>query len=1191
MAPPGQGPRDPDRRASSARSKRPVALPELPARYECRRHLGDGATGHVFLAHDVLLSADVAVKVVRRNLALHARFRARFAREVALLAQVVHPFVVPVHDAGTLEDGRPFVALAHADRGNLRDLLSEGMELDTLLVLLEQVCLALAAFHARGLVHQDLKPANVLLHTEESGATKAWIADLGVTDDISELAKDARRMGGTPSYMAPEQLQGRPQEVGPWTDLYAVGIMLYEALSGKRPHDGEGRKELLRARQKPPPTLESRPGLFLPETLSELVNSLLDPEPRQRYDRAVDVSRLLRATRLNLVQNSTPSRVEARGMSGSSETHPTIPMAQEILEQASRPGVGMSLQWNQVPPDAMPADPPPATDHGAHARASLPLFALRDIPLIARESARGILWKAAREVIAHQKPRVVLVVGESGAGKSRVVKSVARPLEEGGYMEVVHLRYHNPSGIDDGYIGAVRNLLAPWNDTRLDLQGRLARWLARDRNTALTTMLQEAGTLARWCGYLLPGERRPNSALGLAFLYQHLEARAWRGGACLVLEDAQHAEVEGDGLAIAEALIEGAVGNIPVLVLVTLDASALANNPDLLRRVEELQESGAHRIGVPRLTVEQTRQLMAESLMLEPQLAEDLACRLEGSPMFTGMLLREWAARGVLVPGTGMHFRLAPGLTLDEVFPADLEELYHRRLNSAVASCADPKAAAHAMAAMAIAGEAPPKRIISHVDPTGLDALLATGLIREEGGLLRFEDTALRETARRLAIELPQAPEIHEELAEAWQVLGESTGMAVNLPLGLHQLQAGKASEAIAPLERAVRSMLDQGRSLAAARAADLAIAAADTAAAGDSKGSTEHRQEARRLKALAMLESDRPEAAQNLAREGLDLQGGLPLCEARLSHVLAQACLAQGQVAEAQDLLEEARRVFHRFQDTDGLADVSYAQGLLATQQNNPKAAARAYKSVLEIRPREHRQAVLAMGGLASLYLLMGRPEDAQPMVEDLSWAARASGDTRNVAQAQYTAGMVLLEKRELAQARTAFQTARGIAATGGDHRMQLNCLNNLGEVHRYEDQPTKARVLYEQYTRMARLRGYAVLQAVGHLNLALLDLSIQRFQDAERQAKSASETLADSPRHWVWVYVGLIRAACAARRGEHETTLQWWKLAAERGLKNLRSPDLWIPLMILNGEAHSHEWTVLEQEARDVLLKVPRK
>jgi hypothetical protein len=185
----------------------------------------------------------------------------------------------------------------------------------------------------------------------------------------------------------------------------------------------------------------------------------------------------------------------------------------------------------------------------------------------------------------------------------------------------------------------------------------------------------------------------------------------------------------------------------------------------------------------------------------------------------------------------------------------------------------------------------------------------------------------------------------------------------------------------------------------------------------------------------------------------------------------------------------------------------------------------------------------------------------------------------------------MLLLEQRELERAQESFQTARGIAATSGDYRMQLNCLNNLGEVCRFKDRPDEARALYARYTRMARLRGYEVLQAVGHLNMALLDLGARSFPDADREANSAAEALATQPRHWVWVYVGLVRAACAAKRGDQRAASQWWNLATERGLTDLRSADLWIPLMVLNSEAHSLGWTELEQNARSALLVIQQQ
>ncbi len=135
-----------------------MTFPSLPSRYDIVRLLGEGATAQVYLADDAVTGSQSAVKVVRRNLAVHRRFRSRFAREVVLAARVMHRHIVPVRDFGLLEDGCPYVTLAYARKGNLKDLLARGFRVSQVLGLAEQVCLALASLHARGLLHQDLKP-------------------------------------------------------------------------------------------------------------------------------------------------------------------------------------------------------------------------------------------------------------------------------------------------------------------------------------------------------------------------------------------------------------------------------------------------------------------------------------------------------------------------------------------------------------------------------------------------------------------------------------------------------------------------------------------------------------------------------------------------------------------------------------------------------------------------------------------------------------------------------------------------------------------------------------------------------------------------------------------------------------------------------------------------------------------------
>ena len=169
-------------------------LPSFPERYRPTRQIGEGATGVVYHAEDRLLETEVAVKVVKTNLALHRRFRARFAREVAISARIVHPHVIPVHDTGVLSTGEPFVTLGYAAGGSLADQLKLRPSIGEVLRIVDEVLDALAAIHARSLLHQDLKPGNVLLYPSTDGQVHAWVADLGVADAIAQSCAVPRGM-------------------------------------------------------------------------------------------------------------------------------------------------------------------------------------------------------------------------------------------------------------------------------------------------------------------------------------------------------------------------------------------------------------------------------------------------------------------------------------------------------------------------------------------------------------------------------------------------------------------------------------------------------------------------------------------------------------------------------------------------------------------------------------------------------------------------------------------------------------------------------------------------------------------------------------------------------------------------------------------------------------------------------------
>jgi eukaryotic-like serine/threonine-protein kinase len=1157
-----------------------METPKLPPRYQVKALIGEGATGAVWHATDGLLGEDVAIKVVRPALALHRRFRARFAREVALAAQVVHPKLVPLFEQGETADGLPFVVMAHADAGNLGSLLCCTPRLDHVVYLMTDVLDALAAIHARGFVHQDIKPQNVLLYTGSDNRLNGWVSDLGEANSLALLVQNRKEVGGTPVYMAPEQLMEESQEMGPWTDLYAVGLMLYEVLAGAPPHAASGRKELLALRLQPPFPPSALEGSQIPPSLVEIVTNLLDPEPRQRYDRAADVKRLLLGA---LDEVATGVRLRPLSLRKAASTPhtlgPILPSGEAPLAGIySFGGGGDFSRWNQVFPPALPERPPPGVHVEVGPYAGLSLFGLRELPLVGRSEQQQQIWSVAAQVAARGEPGVVLVVGDSGTGKTRLVESIALSLDEGGFMEVIRLRYHAPPGIDDGYRGAVKEILAPWYSSRNAIENRLCRWLSRDRQAPVDTVATEAAVLSRWCGRLEADEAPVNAAVGLAFLYRHLDAHAWRGGSCLILDDAHRSVIEGDGLDIARALLDRTVGERPVLVLVTISAEAVKNDEALADRIHHLAARGAQVIELPYLTREETREIIDRALPLEPQLADRIAANCAGNPLAVRLLLQDWTFRGHLVLGPHRQYGLKDGLSIDALMPRSIEELYLSSLQAAVQSTEDPAATAEALAATALAGSDPPLPVIRDLSESGLDALLSTGVLRCSGNTLVFEHSSVERTARAQADALPDAARLHRSLAVAWETLAEKSAMNADFQVGHHYLEGGLPKKAVLWLVRSGRTLLDEGLPGHAANAARLALRAADATDVAV------HRQEARRLMAQVMVEMRDCAEAEHLIEDALRIEPVDRLTRARLAVLSSKAAMGRGSLDLCRQFLDQARLDFESVQDREGLLDVAHGRASAARQAGDPQTAIVQFREALRLVRRDPRREVLLLSGLVEALLLAGGHREVEPYRQRMMQVAQESGDTRNIAQAAHTSGLVNFNRRRLDLACRYFQTASALSSTLGAHKLRLNCENSLGEVARFRDHLDEAAFHYERCARYAEEEGMPAAAALGHVNLAMLCLTSQDWQAMDPHLDNAELAISKLPRHWIWAPVGVLRAIRMAHSGDEPHTRAWWAVAREHGLEKLRTPDLFPLLRALAEAASVQGWMDIARNALDL-------
>jgi tetratricopeptide (TPR) repeat protein len=254
----------------------------LAGRYRIAGLTGVGAMGMVYRARDERLRVDVALKILRPERAPDAQVIERFEQELVLARQVTHRNVVRIHDIG--QDGElHFLTMDHVDGRSLRQVLDERGRLEPQEAVAIAQCLAeaLAAAHAQAVVHRDLKPANVLV----DGEGRAYVTDFGVARSLHRSGlTQAGNIVGTLDYLAPEQARGG--EVDGRTDIYALGLILFEMLSGKRPFQGETAHEVLAARSVGRPRRLADAGVAVPSWLERLVARCLEPDPGDRYQDA-----------------------------------------------------------------------------------------------------------------------------------------------------------------------------------------------------------------------------------------------------------------------------------------------------------------------------------------------------------------------------------------------------------------------------------------------------------------------------------------------------------------------------------------------------------------------------------------------------------------------------------------------------------------------------------------------------------------------------------------------------------------------------------------------------------------------------------------------------------------------------------------------------------------------------------------
>src|SRR5271154_2880050 len=259
----------------------------LGGRYRIIGLLGQGGMGEVYRATDLTLGQSVALKFLPHAAVLSDALLERFHGEVRVARQVSHPNVCRVYDIGEAE-GMPFISMEYVDGEDLASLLLRigRLPADKAVETARKLCAGLAAAHDRGIIHRDLKPQNIMMNKRGD----VVIMDFGLAA-IADQLSGAEVRNGTPAYMAPEQLKG--SEVTSKSDIYALGLVLYELFTGKRPYAANSAKELLRQEESAQLTSMTSIAADIDPAVERAIRRCLEPDPAKRPASALSIAAAL----------------------------------------------------------------------------------------------------------------------------------------------------------------------------------------------------------------------------------------------------------------------------------------------------------------------------------------------------------------------------------------------------------------------------------------------------------------------------------------------------------------------------------------------------------------------------------------------------------------------------------------------------------------------------------------------------------------------------------------------------------------------------------------------------------------------------------------------------------------------------------------------------------------------------------
>ncbi|MCB9679661.1 MAG: protein kinase [Alphaproteobacteria bacterium] len=788
-------------------------------RFDLVEPIAAGGMGVVWRAVHRTDGTQVAMKVLTPNAADREDFIYALKEEIRAVAGLNHPHIIWIHDhgevsreaaeasEGMLAEGGPWLALELCEGNTLRELAPkldwEGIR-DVLLDLLD----ALAHAHAHGILHRDIKLANVLVGGSRPGIK---LTDFGITYAMESRQGAAPVNAGTPAYMAPEQLLGWGDQQGPWTDLYQFGVMAWKLITWGCPAEGDVR-ELMIAKNAEE-WVPFKPVVPVPKGVEAWLMRLLKRWPEERFRCAADAAYALKQL--------GPAPLGERRLSfelwdADSTTIMGDPsVLDEFFDSQAPPEVATPVvpaplprDWREVETDATL----PASLIGA----GLNLFGLRKVPVIGREAERDALWAGFASVHRSRTPRVVVLRGPVGSGKTHVADWMCRKAEEVGGGIALRGSYARDGGVLQGVEEAIAKHLKCLGATRAEVEQRVDAAFDRfgdgddDEARHLVALLhpeddeEEVGGDGQRVQFRNRTERHELMA-------RYLDRLTRERPVILFLDDVHHGR---DGVRFARHLLRR--GPSAVLLLLTVRDDVLARSKADYERLKSVEaRSACASVYVGPISKEHRGEFVQRLLSIEPSLARQIADKTGGNPSFAAQLLADWVERGLLVASpTGFRLR-DEGMQLP--MPEDLHDPWNIRIRRLLRGHDDWRAALEIAATLGLRVHTGEWTKVCKLAGVPFSRRLLTAMLQNRyivmdeasrGRSWSFAHSMFREAVLK---EAEEAGRLQDHHAACVEVLKDATGGRRMARLAWHMLQAGETLEVIDPLLSGAEACLSDG--------------------------------------------------------------------------------------------------------------------------------------------------------------------------------------------------------------------------------------------------------------------------------------------------------------------------------------------------------------------------------------------